>query len=160
MLVALGRFLFRLGIAFALVSIVMTAGLVASQLPVPDVIARATAIGALLTGDIPTLIMRGAGAVAASIGAFGLVNVLSYIFTGRLMFSNVITPISFAVYLTLASIVIDGVVSIVDILVDYAVSLWGPFATILTAVKPALLTIVVFTTGYYVAVRVFGLPEE
>lgn len=157
MLTSLGRFVFTVGLGSALVSYVVTALLLAAGIPPPKPIAEASGIVKAMEG-------LGLGAAmdifTKATAGVALLGVFVALFRGRQIGFEVGRVMALTAYTTLFTIAADGVA----IVLRSAARLWmlatPPLAGASAAVVTTLYLVSLTALGYYLLVRVFGVPAE
>ncbi|MEM1913799.1 MAG: hypothetical protein QW067_11730 [Thermofilaceae archaeon] len=158
MLSTAGATLFRLGVAVAVTSYLMGALMSAVGLGVPEPLARASGfMGAVsgIAGSASALI----GLLATGVGFAGIASLVFPFLTGRSIHLEVGRAQALAAYAALFTVAVDGVLILTGLLLDFLHYLL-PFATGLPTAVNAVRAVVVTLIGYYLMVRIFGVPPD
>ena len=158
MIAEAGRFFVIFGLAFAVASTIIAIGLAAAGLPIPDILVRASAFAAFVSGDVVKALGTVATYAGIAVGLAGIMSILRMIFRGEQTFANLLQPIGFAAYIALFTIATNACVSVVSMLLDAYASATG--ATVVLVFKATITAFIMFCSAYYILARLGLLPAE
>jgi len=160
MLTELGRFFFVLGLSVALVSYIVAGILMYSGSPVPDVLLAGSGLLSALSGRLS---LSSAVALVGTVTA-GVLTMLSYfwaIFRGGGQVSMDIGKLmAISSYLVLYSVAADGVSIALRGMLPMYFYMVPPIAGLGAALANTVFVVALIALGYYLLVRVFGVPPE
>jgi len=167
MLTEIGRFFFLLGLAVTIVSFIISVFLTAAGVQVPSIVSLAAGLfekggGGLALSSAMSLVSKIAIGMTVATGVMYVASIVVGLFTGRQVSFDMGKVAAIAMYVTLYALASNGVyVVVMGLLPLYFMMLpSSSLAYVGSAFAAAVYTLAVVTLGYYLLVRVFGVPAE
>jgi len=159
MITELGRFFFMLGLATAIVSYIVVSLLSASGAPVPQVLVEASGLMSAIRGQLS---LGGALTLFTTVtsGILMALGFISMFFRGRQINMDAGKVAALMLYITLYSIAADGVAIILRGMTALYFTMTPPITGLGAVFINTIYAIALVTLGYYLLVRVFGIPAE